>query len=37
MKKVWLFSNWHRGVIVKAVVYEAQGERIDSQLGQEHF
>ena len=32
MKKVWLFSNWHGGVIVKAVVYEAQGERIDSQL-----
>ena len=25
MKKVWLFSNWHAGVMVKAVVYEAQG------------
>jgi len=25
MKKVWLFSNWHGGVMVKAVVYEAQG------------
>ena len=24
MKKVWLFSNWHGGVTVKAVVYEAQ-------------
>ena len=24
MKKVWLFSNWHGGVMVKAVVYEAQ-------------
>ena len=23
MKKVWLFSNWHGGVMVKAVVYEA--------------
>ena len=25
IKKVWLFSNWHGGVMVKAVVYEAQG------------
>ena len=25
MKKVWLFSNWHGGVMVKVVVYEAQG------------
>ena len=25
MKKVWLFSNWHGGVMVKAVVYESQG------------
>ena len=25
MKKVWPFSNWHGGVMVKAVVYEAQG------------
>ena len=25
MKKVWLFSNWHGGVMVKAVVYEAPG------------
>ena len=25
MKKVWLFRNWHRRVMVKAVVYEAQG------------
>ena len=37
MKKVWLFSNWHGGVMVKAVVYEAQGEKMDSQLGQDHF
>ena len=26
MKKVWLFSNWHGGVMVKAVVHEAQGD-----------
>ena len=25
MKKVWLFSNWHGGVMVKAVVHQAQG------------
>ena len=25
MKKVLLFSNWHGGVMVQAVVYEAQG------------
>ena len=25
MKKVWLFRNWHGGVMVKAVMYEAQG------------
>ena len=25
MKKVWLFSNWHGSVMVKAVVYEARG------------
>ena len=25
MKKVWLFSNWHDGVMVKAVVHQAQG------------
>ena len=25
MKKERLFSNWHGGVVVKAVVYEAQG------------
>ena len=41
MKKVWLFSNWHDGVMVKAMVHQAQGgnkgARIDSQLGQEHF
>ena len=38
MKKVWLFSNWHGGVMVKAVVYEAhKGARIDSQLDLEHF
>ena len=37
MKKVWLFSNWHGGVMVKAVVHQAQGASIDSQLGQGHF
>ena len=45
MKKVRLFSNWHGGVMVKAVVYEARwgggggggGGGFDSQLGQEHF
>ena len=38
MKNVWLFSNWHGGVMVKAVVHEAQGgAKIDSQLGQELF
>ena len=25
MKKVRLFGNWHGGVMVKAVVYEARG------------
>ena len=25
MKKVWLFRNWHGGVMVKAVVHQAQG------------
>ena len=25
MKKVWLFSNWHGDVVVKAVVYQVQG------------
>ena len=25
MKKDWLFSNWHGGVMVKAAVHEAQG------------
>ena len=25
MKKVWLFSNWHGDVMVKAVVHQAQG------------
>ena len=25
MKKVWLFSIWHGGVMVKAMVYEARG------------
>ena len=25
MKKAWLFSNWHGGVMVKAVVHQAQG------------
>ena len=24
-EKVWPFSNWHGAVMVKAVVYEAQG------------
>ena len=40
MKKVWLFSNWHGGLVVKAVVHQGQkakGARIDSQLGEEHF
>ena len=27
MKKVWPFSNWHGGVVVKAVVHQAQGGR----------
>ena len=25
MKKVWLFSHWHGGVMVKALVHQAQG------------
>ena len=25
MKKVWLFTNWRGGVMVKAVVHQAQG------------
>ena len=25
MKKDWLFSNWHGGVMVKAAVHQAQG------------
>ena len=25
MKKMWLFSNWHGGVMVKALVQQAQG------------
>ena len=25
IKKVWRISNWHGGVMVKAVVYETQG------------
>ena len=25
MKKVWLLSNWYGGVMVKAVVRQAQG------------
>ena len=25
MKKVWLFSNWHGGVMFKAVVHQTQG------------
>ena len=25
MKKGWLFSNWRSGVMVKAVVHQAQG------------
>ena len=25
MKKVWPFSNWHVGLMVKAVVHQAQG------------
>ena len=27
MKKVWLFSNWPGGVMVKAAVHQAQGGR----------
>ena len=26
IKKVWLFSNWRGGVMVKAVVHQAQGD-----------
>ena len=39
MKKVSLFSHWHGRVMVKAVVHQAQGggDRLNSQLGQEHF
>ena len=37
MKKVWLFGNWRGGVMVKAVVHQAQGAKIDSQLDQERF
>ena len=38
MKKVWLFCNWHGGVMVKAVVCtKPKGLRIDSQLGEEPF
>ena len=25
MKKGWVFSNWHGGVVVKAVLHQAQG------------
>ena len=25
MKKIWLSTNWHGGVIVKAVVHQGQG------------
>ena len=25
MKKEWLFTNWHSGIMVKAVVHQAQG------------
>ena len=27
MKKVWLFSNWHGGLMVKAVVHQGQRPR----------
>ena len=27
MKKVWLFSNWHGGLMVKVVVHEDQRPR----------
>ena len=37
MKKVWLFSSWHGGVMVKAMVHQGQGGHELSQLGQEHF
>ena len=40
MKKGWLFSNWHGGLVVKAVVHQGQkakGARVDSQLGEAHF
>ena len=39
MKKVWQFSHWHGRVMVKAVVHQSQGggDRLKSQLGQEHF
>ena len=35
MKKVWLFSNWHDGVMVKAVVHQAQGGEDRFPAGQE--
>ena len=37
MKKAWLFSSWHGGVMVKAMVHEGQRGLEPSQLGQEHF
>ena len=37
IKKGRPVSNWHGGVIVKAVLFEAQGARIDSRLGRELF
>ena len=33
IKKVRLFSNWHGGVMVKAVVYQAQGGEGRSPAG----
>ena len=33
MKKVWLFRNWHGGVIVKAVVYEDRGDGVRFPAG----
>ena len=39
MKKVWLLSNWLRGVMVTSRLWctKPKGATIDSQLGEEHF
>ena len=37
IKKVWPVGNWHGGVMVKPVLFEAQGGEVDSRQGRALF